>query len=379
MDIVVDGIIFALQKTGGISRVFRNQLPLVCDLDPEVRVTLCLDRRLLQAAPTHRSIRPAQLAWPPQIPSPVGPSQWLWTKAVSSGRRVSLPMRFSSARSCIWHSTFFTRPLVWRGPEVVTVYDMVHERYARDGAFRGLGSALLRRRKRECVAAADAIIAISAATRDDLCEWYGIPADRVCVIHIGYDRIFRVLDAARGIQPDGPAGTPFVLYVGTREPYKGFHVLLDGYARWPHRESVSLVVVGKPWSETENRDLAERRLTSRVTLLPYPDDSGLCQLYNQAQALVVPSFCEGFGIPLLEAMACGCPLVASRIPSTVEVAGDIPSYFEPGDGDGIGAALSEVCSEGRQSARTRRGLARVSMFSWEDTARKTLSVYRSLS
>ena len=108
-------------------------------------------------------------------------------------------------------------------------------------------------------------------------------------------------------------------------------------------------------------------------------DEELAWLYNQAVALVHPSLYEGFGIPLLEAMACGCPVVASRIPSTVEVAGDIPLYFEPAEPESLPAALDAICSEDGDSKRVKLGLEHVKQYSWDRTARETLEVYRALS
>jgi alpha-1,3-rhamnosyl/mannosyltransferase len=101
-------------------------------------------------------------------------------------------------------------------------------------------------------------------------------------------------------------------------------------------------------------------------------------LYNQAAAFVHPSLYEGFGIPLLEAMACGCPVVASRIPTTREVAGDCPIYFDPMQPDELITALDVALAEGRNSERVRRGLEWVKQYSWDRTARETLQVYRAL-
>jgi glycosyltransferase involved in cell wall biosynthesis len=109
------------------------------------------------------------------------------------------------------------------------------------------------------------------------------------------------------------------------------------------------------------------------------DDLGLNQLYNNASALVFPSLIEGFGLPLLEAMACGCPIAASEIPSTTEVAGDCPVYFDPHDPLSLTNALNRVVSEGRDSFRVGAGLQRSGMYSWDRTARAYLDVYEGLA
>jgi alpha-1,3-rhamnosyl/mannosyltransferase len=105
----------------------------------------------------------------------------------------------------------------------------------------------------------------------------------------------------------------------------------------------------------------------------------LLRLYNQAVALVYPSLYEGFGIPLLEAMACGCPVIASRIPSTVEVAGEQPIYFEPVHLESLLAAFDLALAEGRNSERVRTGLEHAQDFSWDKTSSQVLEVYHALS
>ena len=113
-------------------------------------------------------------------------------------------------------------------------------------------------------------------------------------------------------------------------------------------------------------------------MLQHIDDADLCRLYNQAAAFVYPSLYEGFGIPLLEAMACGCPIIASQIPSTAEVAADCPIYFAATDEGSLLEAMDIAVTEGRNSARVHYGLERARRYSWDMTARKILETYQSL-
>ena len=169
-----------------------------------------------------------------------------------------------------------------------------------------------------------------------------------------------------------------MLYVGRRGPYKNFKTLLQAYCVWQRRNEVDLLVVGSAWSEQERKWLAESGCEEQVHLLSGVDDHQLACLYNHAQAFVYPSLFEGFGIPLLEAMACGCPVVASRIPSTLEVAAEHPYYFEPTDENDLLTALDTAFSEGRKSPRVETGIRHAELYSWQKTAQKTLQVYRSL-
>ena len=169
-----------------------------------------------------------------------------------------------------------------------------------------------------------------------------------------------------------------MLFIGGRYPHKNFNGLIQAYSLWEHREEVALVVVGSPWSVDEEKQLAELGIRERVYLLTDVDDETLCYIYNQASAFVYPSLYEGFGIPLLEAMACGCPIIASRIPSTIEVAGGCPIYFEPTEVDSLVNGFDVALSEGRKSERVRAGIERVKSYSWDRTAAQTLEIYRTL-
>jgi glycosyltransferase involved in cell wall biosynthesis len=148
---------------------------------------------------------------------------------------------------------------------------------------------------------------------------------------------------------------------------------------WSKKNDVALVLVGgRQWSDNEQKRLTELGIQGRVHILENVTDQTLCYLYNKAVGFVYPSLYEGFGIPLLEAMACGCPIVASRIPSTIEVAGDCLIYFDPASADELVSALDVVLSEGRNSERVHAGLERVKTYSWDKTAAETLKVYRAV-
>jgi glycosyltransferase involved in cell wall biosynthesis len=137
-------------------------------------------------------------------------------------------------------------------------------------------------------------------------------------------------------------------------------------------------VAGKGWTRQERERLKRLKIHKRVRLEEDVDDEKLCQLYNQAEVFVYTSLYEGFGIPLLEAMACGCPVAASRIPSTLEVAGDYPFYFDSHDTDDMLIALETALNSGKDSLRIEAGMRRAKDFSWDITAQKTLEVYRSI-
>lgn len=378
--VVVDGAIFEAEARGGISRVFHELLPRLSELDESLTLTLLYRAGALrQPLPSHPRIRPR---WLPPLRRYLRPGR-LWDRLIPGGVRGlqdSLDARLvGSGEGEVWHSTYFTLPPPgWRGAQVVTVHDMIYERFPHLFDDAWLESA--RARRERCVRAADAVIAISEATRSDLHRFHGIDRDRVLVVPHAHSPVFRRLEGEAGAAPT-PTGRPFVLYVGNRSHYKSFDTLLEAYARWPGRAETDLVAVGGgAWSAEERARIRARSLDGSIHQMDGVPDETLCRLYNRAEAFVYPSLYEGFGLPLLEAMACGCPIVASDIPSTREVAGDVPLYFAPGDSDGLLAALAALDrAPGTDRAdRVAGGLERAARFSWDTAAKETLAVYREV-
>jgi glycosyltransferase involved in cell wall biosynthesis len=232
--------------------------------------------------------------------------------------------------------------------------------------------------QKRCVMAADAVLCISEATRQDVQEMYHLSPDRLHVAHLACSDIFKPFDG-NTLSVSREADGPFFLYVGSRAHYKNFDGLITAYSRWQKRRDVRLLFVGSPWTQQEQRRFVELGIQDTVDLVTEAQDGMLCALYNQALAFVYPSLYEGFGIPLLEAMACGCPVIASRIPSSVEVAGEYAIYFDVGQEDSLIGSFDTAFAEGRKSPRTYAGLEHVKEFSWDKTALDTLGVYRSLT
>lgn len=368
--ITVDGVIYQIQSHGGISRLYSEIFPRMCDMDRSLRITLLTERGLKQALPehpgiTHRSIIPVERYLRPGR---------VWKPVIPKIRQCVRELYIGHGENRIWHSTYYTMPEHWDGKQVVMVVDMTHERFA--DLFSGPGNDEFRERKRQCVLGSDAVICISETTRLDVQRFYKLDSGSLYVVSLACSDGFKQLEQSELVPP---MREPFLLYIGDRSHYKNFDTLLQAYSVWKHHKEVALVVVGHPWSAEEKKKLTELRIQHRVHLLTDVNDENLCQLYNQAATFVYPSLYEGFGIPLLEAMACGCPIAASRIPSTIEVAGECPIYFEPTEIDDLRNAFEVALSQGRNSEHVRTGLERVRCYSWHKTARRTLEIYRVLS
>ena len=371
LKVVADGIIYQAQSTGGISRLFSEVFPRMCQLDGTAEITIFTSGSLRQRLPEHPHIQHLQI---PDIGRFLKPA-FLWQNIGEQTKQGWFKLWLGRGKGKIWHSTYYTIPEAWDGVQVVTVADMIYERFP--DLFNGPGSDEFRELKRRCVMTADAVLSISEATSRDLQQFYDLDPKRIHVVHLACSNVFRPLDK-RDISLDGITDRRFFLYVGSRAHYKNFHGMITAYSLWKQAGETRLLVVGPPWTSEEQRNLAELGIQDRVDLLTVVDDDTLCAFYNRALAFIYPSLYEGFGIPLLEAMACGCPVIASRIDTTVEVAGGCPIYFDLNEEDSMIGAFDTAVREGRESPRTRGALEHAKEFSWDKTARGTLEVYRSL-
>ena len=371
LNVFIDGIVYQWQLYGGISRLYNEVLPRMCNLDSSLHITLFTEGSFTQSLPEHSRIIHKAI---PSVNHFFRPGR-VWKPIIQVPKRYVRRLWIGRGNGKIWHSTYYTLPEPWDGWQVATVVDMIHERFV--DLFNEPKNNLFRERKRHCLQKADAVICISETTRRDLQNFYGLESENIYVIPLACSEVFEQLKQLdESSKPQ--AEQPFLLYVGDRNHYKNFDTLIRAYSIWSHLKEVALVVVGSPWSSGEKQCLSKLRLRDYVQLITNVDDKELCQLYNQAVAFVYPSLYEGFGIPLLEAMACGCPIVASHIPSTIEVAGDCPIYFDPSEVDSLLVALDITVSKGRDSEGVQSGFRQVEQYSWDDTAKKTLEVYHAL-
>ena len=233
---------------------------------------------------------------------------------------------------------------------------------------------------------ADAIIAVSESTRRDALRLMGIPPEKVTVIYEGVNQAFRPLkDAVRLEEVRARYNLPprFILYLGTIEPRKNIQMLLDAYHGLLGRdgEAPALVIAGrKGWLFQPVFDrVRELGLEARVHFTDYISPRDTPALLNAAEVFVFPSLYEGFGLPPLEAMACGTPVICSNAASLPEVVGDGGILIDPRDVGALVEALERVLSDENLRRDLRaRGLAQASRFSWESAARETCAVYEAV-
>ena len=227
---------------------------------------------------------------------------------------------------------------------------------------------------------ATAIIAVSEATRRDLVRCWGLDPARITVVHEAADPRFRPASPESIATVRQRYGLPprFLVTVGVIEPRKNLARLLDALAILRRDEDVHLVIVGgKGWLTSEFfRKLEAFPHRRAVTLTGYVPDEDLPAVYSAATLCVQPSLYEGFGLPLLEAMACGVPLVCSQASSFPEIGGDAARYFAPTDAEDMAETIRSVWHDEALRAEMRtRGLAQAARFSWARAARETMAVY----
>jgi len=296
---------------------------------------------------------------------------------------VLVPRALKREGVALFHGTNFALPMVTRGCYVATVHDMIYARVP--GAFEQMYERYLGYLVPRSVRQARKVITDSEAVRRDLIELLGLEPDRVVAVHLGVDTAFSPADNPdylNRVRQELKLPTRFVLYVGAIERRKKIEGLMRAVAvvlRKGLTDGVVLAGEEGHGAESVRQVIAELGITERVRYVGYVPQDLMGGLYNLAQVLVLASVYEGFGMPVLEAMACGTPVVTSNLSALPEVAGDAALLVSPRDPAELERALERVLTDERLRSDLRtKGLARVRQFTWEQTAAKHIEVYRSV-
>jgi glycosyltransferase involved in cell wall biosynthesis len=384
----------AIHQGAGIGRLTRELVRALLQLSSPHRYTLFVMGRPDMSVPLSNVMRTAHLP----MRTTRYPDRWLYRLWFRSGLRA--PVQTFSGECDLYHATDFvlppTRP---NTPTVLTVHDLSFERDADSAPPRLI--PFLKRVVPESTRRATHIVADSHATERDLIELYAIPPEKITTIHSGVDSRFtpydgslfaeRRRDYVRKKYKLGDA--PFILTVGTMQRRKNHLRLVQAFAqlvtREPsvvshrssttsHESRVTLVIAGgKGWLYDEVLAEVEKlRLTGRVEFIGFVDDGDLPHLYRAASVFAFPSTYEGFGLPPLEAMACGVPVVTSNASSLPEVVGEAGLMVDPFDIDALAAALDRALNdEAWRAEATRRCIERAGQFTWQRAAEQLLIVY----
>lgn len=294
--------------------------------------------------------------------------------------QLRLPALAGAARADVLHLTGFAAPLRAPCPVVLTVHDLIGVLFPQN--FPLASRLYWSRYLPFTLRGASQLIAGSEHTRQDIMRLARIPRERIAVVNHGVEERFRVIedrDALEAVRRELKLPDRFVLFVGTLEPRKGVDTCIAAYSGIADRVTEELVIAGKRgwcWEQLLEQARASGA-AERIHFLDYVPAAQLPALYNLAGAFVFPSRYEGFGLPLLEAMACGTPVISSNASSLPEVVGDAGVLVPPDDVPGWAQAVVELMQDaGRRDEFTRRGLERARAFSWQRAAEQTVEVYR---
>jgi glycosyltransferase involved in cell wall biosynthesis len=296
-----------------------------------------------------------------------------------------LPVEVFTGRIQVYHATDFTLPPTLPGTRtLLTVHDLSFVRAPE--ATTPVLKAYLDQVVPRSVRRASFVVADSQATRDDLVEFYGTPPEKITVLYGGVEPAFMPVkdEAARkGVrQRYNIPETPYILSIGTVQPRKNYARLIEAVAELgPEHKDVHLVIAGgRGWLENPiYQAVKDFYLSDRVHFIGFARDEDLPALYSDAVCLAYPSLYEGFGFPVLEAMACGTPAVTSGVSSMPEVAGDAALLIDPYDVDALVDALRRLLTdEPLRSTLITRGFAQAARFTWDRSAHQLRDIYRNL-
>ncbi|MCA9135973.1 MAG: glycosyltransferase family 4 protein [Planctomycetales bacterium] len=371
MRILYEGAIYQILRCGGVARCFSELIHhLSDDIQPIVMGPLADQPPIHHVNLQYRGV---------QTEPPVS-----WLRKLTRDRmQRQIANEFDSVECDIEHWTYYSglcRRPIRRGtrPLVVTVLDFVHEAFP---LLDPSGSQIAI--KRDAIRAADQLICISQSTHDELCDRFPESRDKASVVPLGTS----LSDVSPARLPDELIGQRYVLFVGRRNSYKNFAVVWHAWKRLQGArlqgalpDDTKLVIVGPPMKRREAAELDWKGDGSAI-LMPNASDAVLRTLYEHASAFLFPSKAEGFGLPSLEAMAAGTPVLVSDLPVMREVVGRCGYYFDPDDVDAVAemirAALTDSLPD--KSRVVASAFERASMFTWRSTAERTAAIYRQLA
>jgi len=377
--IAINAVDFRAGCMGGVESYLRNLWRHLHQMDGENSYALYCAERYFSAFPSTKTDFGHQ-----SIDCSHGSLNWFVRGALrhAVGYDVLKLLLRKVDADVIHHPFSVLKPCGLAIPSVLTFWDMQHEFYP-----EFFSKKILKLRKQNYANSAQQatrIIVSAEFTKKCLIEKYDIDALKIDVVYTGYGSEYKVLEDIESLEMVRNKyclDVPFLLYPAATWPHKNHNLLLHAIKllRDKYRFDGQLVLTGVAMqSQREILSLIEELgLSQQVKVLGYLPYEELPFLYNLAQLMVFPSLFEGFGIPLVEAMACGCPVVCSNVTSIPEVVGSSGVMFDPHSVEEMVEAIWSVwCDEEMQQQMRQSGLQRVAMFDWSDTARKTMDVYK---
>ncbi|MFN8595327.1 MAG: glycosyltransferase family 1 protein [Anaerolineae bacterium] len=363
MNIALDARLAYYRRYSGIGQYIVHLAERLPALDPEHTYTIIHNRKD-RTPPHHPSARLVSA----------------WTPSHHRLEQLAFPIELAARSIDLLHSPDFIPPFRGHHRRVITVHDLnffYFPEFLTAESRRYYDNQIER-----AVTVADHILADSHATRLDLIKWLNVPDDKITVVWLAPSRVYRPIEPAALSEARARLQLPekYLLFTGTLEPRKNVAGLLHAYRQLIDRERQSpplLLAGSRGWLFDETRALIDQLcLSDRVRWIDSPAESDLVALYNAATVFALPSHYEGFGLTVLEAMACGVPTIISDRGSLPEIAGGASLIVDPDDYTELANSLQRALYDEPLRAELRsKGFRRVTDFSWERCARETLAVY----
>ncbi len=368
----------AVSQGGGIGRYTRELVHALVEIDQEN------EYRFFSAKP------PPVLPVPNAVPMAANtvyhpaPLSERWLYRLWHRLQVPLPVQLFTGRLDLFHSPDFVLPPVnGRIPTLLTIHDLSFLKYPETFPPQLVG--FLKLVVPRSIERATHIVADSEATKHDLSELWHVPSDKVTVLYSGVNERFqpitdvKKITAVRAKYNLGDA--PYVLSVGTIQPRKNYQMLIQAFKKVAQQHPHSLIISGgKGWLYDDMMaEIDKQELNGRVRFIGFVDDADLPTLYSAATLFAFPSLYEGFGLPLLEAMGCGVPVITSNASSLPEVVGETAVQLSPHHPQQWTNALLELIDDPtRRTQLVAQGFRQVRQFSWTRAAYQLLSLYQTL-
>jgi alpha-1,3-rhamnosyl/mannosyltransferase len=363
---------FLQDKFHGVGRYTYGLLTGLCAIEGNHRIIVFVDPSLPNSRfPLQDLVRTGRVEFR-HISIPLYGAQELW----------AWPLVLRGAPVDVFHAPFFWSPLVLPCPLITTVHDMIFDHYPQ--YIPGLRYLVpYRLSSRLAMKKAQYVLSPSEATKSDIVRFANVNGDKIVSIPSGIDQRFHPISSETErfrVRQAYALPSSYVLALGARRPHKNIARLVSAFRQIMDKTTQSLVLVGfidDRFTDRAASEIAELRQAGRLVEIAHVAEEDLPAVYAMADLFVQPSIIEGFGFPVLEALACGCPVACSNTSSLPEVAGDAAVLFNPRSTEDIADAMLRVVgSSSLRESLCRRGVTQARRFSWESTAQETLDIYR---
>ena len=364
MKVILDYSIFFHQKYGGISRYFLNLHNQYLKKDIDAKIIAPIHSNIFLKNSKYNNFNGCYIKDYPK-----------YTRKILKTYNHFFSKFFSKLfKPDIIHKTFYYKNFDnnHKIKKILTVYDLAHEIY-----YKEYNNSEINKPKKNALKNVDYIICPSNKTKSDLINYYQVPEDKIKVIYMGIHKFEDIKNKNLSIKSD-----PFILYVGDRKRYKNFHTLLKAFSisSKVQKDFKLICFGGGKFNDDEKKKIIDFKIEKNKIIQIDGDDEKLFHLYKNAKVFVFPSKYEGLGLPHLEAMSIGCPVISSNHEAILEAVGDAAELFNPNSAEELCFKMEETLySSEKIKNLINKGFDRSKEFSWKKCSNETLEVYKKIT